>query len=57
MRGVGDEVENKEEQNDNEETWIRSGINMLFLDQGVEGVEVAKTCCFSIKVFDKERKE
>ena len=52
-----DEVENKEEQDDDEETWIRSGINMLLLDQRVEGVEVAKTCCFSIKVFDKERKE
>ena len=32
-RGVGDEVENKEEQDKDEETWIRSGIYMLLLDQ------------------------
>ena len=40
-RGVGDEVEDKEEQDEDEETWSRSGINMLLLDQreeeGVEG--------------------
>ena len=36
-RGMGDEVENKEEQDEDEETWSRSGINMLFLDQSKEG--------------------
>ena len=36
-RGVGDEVEDKEEQDQDEETWSRSGINMLFLDQSKEG--------------------
>ena len=35
-RGVGDEVENKEEQDKDEETWSRSGIKMLLLDQREE---------------------
>ena len=40
-RGVGDEVENKEEQDKDEETWIRRSINMLLLNQREEGVGVS----------------